>query len=144
MRSVEDEHWRWRRLHFLDPDVVVRQQDALGRLELRADESKLRERVQRRRDLFLRYRAGRPRVEYHAEWAARFVELRDCYERRAYADVRAEDDERAPSDWQLYVTVARDDFAEHSERWSYDPATAPRAAADHVRKALEPLLTARN
>jgi hypothetical protein len=134
------------RADWLDPDYVIKQYRAHGWLALFAAKHRisedqaerlLRDRVKARRKLLL---PGRPTRSApparHLQWLDSFNELRDYYERRAYAG------EQGSSAWRLYLEVAVGDFAAHPERWTYAPEDAPRAAADRVMKAVKPLLTA--
>lgn len=77
--QVDDEHWTAHRERYLDPDWMVKREEALGRLERREDERELRERVAARRKVFTPKRKGRrPRgspAAKHFQWERRFSEI---------------------------------------------------------------------
>lgn len=71
VHDVDEDHWRRYRLPRLVADNIVKQQDSLGRLELRSDERALRARLAERRLIFLRKRAGaRPKTDLRKELRA--------------------------------------------------------------------------
>jgi hypothetical protein len=88
---------------------------------------------------FKRGRRGRPRADYHQEWAQRFQQL--------YAEALEEfefnrvDGEAKPSKIDICFEIAVDDFAAHPERWRCNPAGRPRKDAGRtVWKAVKPLI----
>jgi hypothetical protein len=123
-----------------DPDWVFRW--ALRRGTALDDAERLRSRVieRNRRRALIRTGTGRPKsaTEYHIQWFERFTEL------KAELDAQHESlsalgiglDDPAPTDMGVALLVAEEDFAEHPERWKYDPKRAPRAAADRIRNAV--------
>lgn len=145
--NVSDEQWKADRARYFDPDWMVRQQART--IALLCDRGLTRAQAEaavhanaaERRTKFIRRRTGRPArgavPAHHTRWLERFLEMHEYYERRACAG------EEMPSLWSLHLIVAREDFADHPEDWSYDPDTMPREAADRVRKAIKPLLTER-
>jgi hypothetical protein len=78
--------------------------------------------LRRLAELFERLRAEED------EFYARDVELGLAAERR--------------SDYHLQIAAAKADYREHPDRWPYDPADAPEAAAERVRRATKVLQNA--
>jgi Helix-turn-helix domain of resolvase len=89
------------------------------------------ERAERRMRKLRRRTAGRRAAGYVGEWAERFNSIRQNYESHSYGDGSM------PSDWRLYLEVAIEDYCEHPERWSYNPAEQPRPARNRVSMALK-------
>ncbi len=85
-------------------------------------------------------RPGRPTAAYHADWIEK---LRDRWaEACAAHELNNVDGERPPSRLDIAFEVACDDFAEHPERWRYDPKTRPKTAAQRVWKPVNAYLSA--
>jgi hypothetical protein len=134
---------RGMRASWLDPEHVVRRNRARGittrdagrhNLPIADMEDLYRVRVERRRKLFTR--RGRPKgggpPDHHYEWVATFdhwrEELSRQHEERKSLRLLAEDD-RLPTDQDVYLTVAELDFAAHPERWDgYTHAPGDSAA----------------
>jgi hypothetical protein len=91
-----------------------------------------------------RPRAGRPKSSgppvHHFEWERRFSEVKaDLDEQHAAYHVQGD---RAPTNHEAAYQVAEEDFAEHPERWDYDPAVRPEKAKRRVWWAVKPLIQA--
>jgi hypothetical protein len=113
------------RKRYVDPEVMVRQQDGLGRLDRRGDEQALRQRMEARRRLFVPKRAGAPRKDaLKAEWRRLFYELR-----RTLAGW---------SDFAVWVSVADAHFRADPEAWpKYAPDEDGGLQAEDERKAAQ-------
>jgi hypothetical protein len=79
---------------------------------------------------------GRPPVNFHSEWAARFRELKTAEE--AYES--PVEGERKLNKFELCFLVACDDYASHPGRWKYDPEANHDRAAARVWQAVKPLI----
>jgi hypothetical protein len=84
-------------------------------------------------------RPGRPSTAIaHAEWAERFREL--YAELCAGYELYHVNGDRPPSKIEVAQDIAIEDFAEHPERWDYDPRNEPVKAARRVWGAVKPLV----
>jgi lambda repressor-like predicted transcriptional regulator len=134
------------RRNWQNPPFVVKIFKARGIIAKRAAEKGLTEAeavaliradAEQRRKLIAARRRGRRAAHrvaaHHEEWLVALREVRDYHERRHCVG------EAMPSDWQLYLEVALEDYLAHPERWEYDPNAAPNAATTRVAKAIKAL-----
>jgi hypothetical protein len=89
--------------------------------------------------LLNRLRRGRPRAEYHLEWAQSFQRL--WAEAVEEHELNCVDGERPPSKIAICYEIAIDDFRQNPDRFKRDPAGRLRKDAGRtVWKAVKPLV----
>lgn len=77
---------------------------------------------------------------HHVEWEQAFAELKA--ELEANYEAHHVDGDRSPSDWEVALLVAGDDFQTHPQRWKYDPSENRNEGATRVLTAVKRLQSA--